>query len=145
MGYKVNYRGLEVVVDSIDELDALADRQTKAASNGHSARAVTTPAANSTVAEFVASLKDSPKKALRELVSHGGAMADTALCHALGIQNNLQLGGRVVAPIIRQANRIGFDGTTILKKEVQIDDEGKWTQYIIPAEVIAEVKEGLKM
>ena len=145
---KVNYRGLELTVDSLDQVDQLADRLAKVKTNGHltptSPRSPNGDA--SSVSAFVASLKDIQKRAVAILVDHKGEMLASDLCEKLDVSDNLSLAGRVLSPIARLAKSAGFTAS-IIRKMPSIDAKTKeyTLYYVIPPEIRDEVREGLKM
>jgi hypothetical protein len=145
---KVNYKGLEVIVDSLDDLDKLAERLAKSGQNGHLAGSARSKQAErpNTISAFVATLKADPKTALRALLKAGGQLTDAELCKAVGVGDNLSLAGRILSPMARLANSAGLHGP-IIAKVVKFDLKTKERSldYIVPTEIRAEVEKGLKM
>lgn len=149
MSYKVRYRGLEVVCDSLDEVDALADRQshtpigpvelnfTRNRSNGNSQV--------HTIKELVGLLKARPKKALKAVASNGGRMSDTDLARVMKAKHTMALAG-IIAPLYKAARLNGIDEKKFFRREVHINEENgeQIKEYVIPSESLDEVKEGLR-
>ncbi len=146
MSFKVNYKGLEVTVDSIDDLDHLAERATgttgNARTNGHS-RSPVLPRDEPTISAFVASLSENARHGLSVLIDHGGVMRDRDFCRALNIPDNTALGGRVTSPIQRAANRAGVQADTVLVKR-QISDNPRVFEYSVPTQNVEAVSMGLR-
>lgn len=128
------------MLDSLDEVDQLADRIAKVKTNGH------LPAQRGKVSDFVASLKVGQQRALRALALHGGEVLDSELCAAVGVTDNLSLAGRILSPIARLAKSAGIQ-SAIIKKMPSINAKTKerTLYYVIPPDVIDEVKKGLGM
>jgi len=99
-----------------------------------------------TISSFVAALKAEPKLALRAIVKAGGEILDEDLCRAVGAPDNLSLAGRVLSPIARLANSAGLQQRIIAKMpSIDAKTKERTLYYVIPPDVIDEVKQGLEM
>jgi len=148
MSYRVIYKGLEVIVDSLDDLDKLADRLSpKPSTNGHAPSTASRAPQSSTIGAFVTSLSGKPKGALQAIVRKGGDMDASALCAAVGVESNLELAGHALSPIARAAKKAGIDPQDILKKVININKATKerTLAYRIPSTSLDEVRKGLNM
>lgn len=145
MGFKVIYKGLEVIVDSIDDLDRLAERTSKASTNGHSTQ--TKQSELGDIPKFVKSLTGKPKLALQALVKHGGKISADDLCKAVDVADNLKLAGHALSPLSRMAKKAGVDIAEIIEKVPVIDKETqkRTLEYVMPRNAFAQVREGLGM
>ena len=149
MSYKVHYRGVELICDTLDDVDAVLERQGKAASKPidlpFQRQPVQTNGQIHTIKELVARQKQRPRKALKALVNNGGQMQDTELFKVVRAKNAMALAG-ILNPIYRLAKENGIEPATVLRKEDHINDQNeKIKKYVIPAEALDEVREALKV
>jgi hypothetical protein len=150
MGYRVNYRGLEVACDSFADLDALAEHlagskasPTKSSGNGSVQPAEQKPA---TLKEFVQTLSLNPKNLLRALVkAESHKMRDIDLCHALGLKNTQALSG-VISTLHRTAGRAGLKVENFFEKQVDSSDpKNKIIEFSIRPSALEQVREGVSL
>jgi hypothetical protein len=147
MSYLVHYRNIEVTCDTLDEVDALAERADRARKSPvdlqFRARTPETNGQTPTVQQLVAGFKARPKKALKAIVSSGGHITDTELCRILKAKNNMALAG-ILSPVYRQARDQGIQPDTFLQRQSHVNEQNeKITEYIIPPDALEKVREGL--
>lgn len=141
MSYRVKYRGLEVAVDTLDEIDALADRIQSGRAEQRSTERRPPPPPSS-VQEIVASATSDQKKLLGLVLESGSSgMTDEALRSAIGLENNKQLAG-MTAGISKRLVGAGLS-TQILKSEQQMSGGVRSYRYWITPEAEDEVRKGL--
>lgn len=140
---KAYYKGVEVLIETRDDLEKLVEWQ--AVGNGHRRVAATPPApppvADNSVRAFVASLPNDQKSALRLLYENGGSMPRQELMRGLNVANAMSLSGRITTPMQRKANNEGFNLARVL---VRVDADGDQA-FSIPPESMGQVGEGLEM
>jgi hypothetical protein len=148
MEYKIIYRGLDVICDSPEALDALADHHQSRAKgllqestngnpqqNGHS-KSMTLP-------QFIEALGDKAQKLLRTLANADGRVKEADVRHALGYKTTNQLSG-LISVMSRHAARNGLDADTFLGRSfIDNDPKNKVTDYFIKPEALSQVREGL--
>ena len=148
MSYTVKFRdSVEIAVDSIDEAVELAERLAKTSTNGHRSAATSTKRSNQPkIKDFVAGLKEDPKRGLRAVAANGGIMTAEALCKALNIDSTMSLAGRVVSPIMRNAKKSGLAPSSVFRSQRKFNSDGSKTiEYVIPGDAVEEIQKGLKM
>ena len=156
MGYKVNYKGLEVVVDTFEDLDELAERARNGNTNANAN--IKTNATVKADAEIIQSkngsasglntlLENLAEKSLdliKALANHGKPMTDAEVRKTLNLENNMQIAGRV-SPLTRTANKYNVNLESFFKKTILNSTPGNRVyQYEIPKQGLAEVREALK-
>jgi hypothetical protein len=127
MSFKVKYRGLEIVCDTIQDIDALADNletistsKPKVLSKGVKSE---TPVGNATVkydsalTNFVSRLKDRQRTVIRVLLDNPQGVSDKILREKVGAKNNEALAG-VTSVMSRAAKATGLNYEEIVKKTV---------------------------
>lgn len=134
------YRGLEVVVDSIAEIDDLADqlgRKGKTLSTRQDALVVP-----GTIDSIVESATADQRTLLKYLVEHGQS-SDDAIREALNLNDNKQLAGMTAGLSKRLASaRIS---TQIINSSHRSENGNRVYRYEIPEEALEDVKKGLGM
>jgi len=150
MSYKVLYKGLEVVVETLDEVDALAARQAKAApatlelrlNGNHKSEALQTV----TLKGLISNLNPNAKKALKAIAKAGGRINDSDLGKAIHAKNNMALAGKL-SPLYRAARDAKENGLApFFQKELATNEGGQQvTEYCIPPDTLNEVKTELKV
>ena len=158
MPFRVNYKGLEVEVDSIDDLDALAARI-----NGNSTRRAAGPPrtdkterpvqptidADSPIENrlkaFVAALNENARRVYKDIAQYAQPINDVDLRERLKINSNNELAG-YLAGITRAAKKAALDPDVVLTK-VTRDNRPKHRayQYSIPAGILDDVRRIMKI
>jgi len=152
MGYRVSYKGLEVVVETLDEVDALFEKRSKADSgsgtldlrlNGNDRKL---DAQAITMKGLTNGLSLNAKKALKAIARSGGRMSDSDLAKAVHAKNNMALAG-ILSPLYKAARLAkANDLPVFFQKETTTNEGGQAvTEYCIPPEALSEVKEQLKL
>lgn len=132
MGFRTTYRGLPVEVDTIDDLDRLAERA-RARNGNQPQAAVSVPEPEQpdwSITGFVSALPENARNGLRVLLENGGRMRDAEYCRALGFADNGVLGGRVTSPIARAANRNGIEPERIIGRTLVSTDPTAYDYWI---------------
>ena len=96
MGYRVSYRGLDVVCESLEEVDTLADRLERRGKVGRFNRP-SEETVNSTeptgIPKFIQTLKGKQKKFLRLLAFATAPMSDEDVRSKLSLESNRKIAG----------------------------------------------------
>ncbi len=147
MGFKVIYKGLEVICDTFEDLDVLADKIK--AHKGHSKPPVenNTPTLFSngkgTYSDFVKALSVKPLSVMQILTRADRPMTDTELRTALNLESNMQLAG-YMSSITKAAQKTNFAVDDVIKKEVLSSIPGdRAYKYSIPVDASEKIKEAL--
>jgi hypothetical protein len=141
MPYRVNYRGLDVVADSLDEVDALADRL-EARGRGRGVKSSAQVSPPTTIAEVVLSATTDQRKILKHLAEVGEA-SDEILRTVVGATDNKQLAG-MTAGLSKRLIAAGLD-VQLVRNEHRFENGQRVYKYWVPTEVIEDVKKGLGM
>ncbi len=141
MAYKVTYKGLEVVCETADELDALAERGKERRRDDVLTYEMASPL--SALASVVKTFRSSQKKLLRLLVE--GGRTDKELRDALGLESNKGLAG-IFAGISKRLVKAKFDAEMVWQKETRRDgNEQRLYYYTLIADAAPHVRKGLGM
>jgi len=146
MGFKVNYRGLEVTCETPEDVDALADRaRSKGAQKEAIQRFPRLPLLerHGDVKRLVGELGQQQKTLLRQLVDRG-KLSDADIRQLLSLGNNKALAG-VLTGISKRAKRAGISGTVLEKTSKRNGTGERHYQYTISSRFFEDVKEGLHM
>lgn len=141
MGFKVMYKGLEVICDTFEDLDFLAEqasgrtttqpRRTKTAEAVEPSAPETNGASHDQhMMKFINSLPDGTMEVLSQLVANG-EMTDSQLRAKLGLTNNMQLAGRT-AMVSRSAKKFGVAPEDLLVAKMISKKPGnrKYTYHV---------------
>lgn len=144
MSFKVNYKGLEVICDSVEDLDLLADKLNtneqankfkpvkSSNKNINASPNLFDSGSNNSIESFVKRLNPKPLGVIRALVEANRPLTDTELRDALNLESNMQLAGYMSA-ITKASKKEGFGIDDILFKEILNDTPGKRAySYVIP-------------
>jgi len=145
MAYRVRYRGLEVICETLQDVDALADRQEKRSESVKPIiqRFPRLPLENrqhGSVRLLMGEIGTQQKALLEELVKHQN-LTDSDARRLLSLRNNKALAG-ILTGISRRAGAAGITGK-ILKKAETRNGTGRHYAYSIAPEFVEEVKAGL--
>lgn len=161
MSYKVMYKGLEVICDTFEDLDDLAEKAMsyqgaqKTPNPNNQSNSNGTPKSNGqpkevvtkepvTVEAFIKSLTPKTKVALRVLSENGNEMSDTEIRQKLGIESKQQLMG-IISAIFKGAARVGIKVEDIFKRRPIFSASGE-KDYAsqIPANMLETYRNALK-
>jgi hypothetical protein len=148
MGFKVNYKGLEVICETIDDIDKLADRYNK----GVSKKTNTVNAGNDRNASLfdskdesdllpkslIHSFSENAKRLLMELVKAGKALSDDEIAERMGAQKTSVAG--YISDIALKSQKAGFDYSKFFVR-IQLNDKQGEREY--SNEVPQSVRDGL--
>jgi hypothetical protein len=147
MGYRVNYRGLDVVVDALSDLDALADHVASANRDGQISTInlpaiLRVPVEQSTksLLDVIRASSDAQKKVFFLLV--GSERSDSELRQALRLDNNQQLAG-VFGGLSKRLLSSGFTEDAIITSEHVFRDGKRVYTYRLNPKSIDAVAEAL--
>lgn len=163
MSYKVIYKGLEVICDSFEDLDELAEKATslraaqtntktdnqielnlKTQTNGNSQAKATDNSQPVQVQDFIKNSTEKTKSFLSVLAESGAVMTDTEVRQILGVETKQQLLGTVSA-VYKGASRVGINIEDILIRSViNGDSRNKEFATQIPEKTLNTIREALK-
>lgn len=163
MSYKVVYKGLEVICDSFEDLDELAERATtlrtvqtntktdnqielnlKSQTNGNSQTKPTDESQPLQIQDFIKKLTPKTKSFLKVLAESGDAMTDTEARQKLRIETKAKLLGTISA-VYKGADRVGISIEDILiRRVVNGDSRNKEFSTQIPEKTLNIVRDVLK-
>lgn len=141
MSYRIKYRGLDIVVDTIKDIDALADHLEAR----RLAQAPSSPAQSpeSSLAELVRTSTSKQNQFLRFLVdrSEEDAPTDEELRVALGLRDNNQIAG-LTSALSKRLKGLGLD-TILVLKDIRFSQGLRNYRYWIPESLREELREAL--
>jgi hypothetical protein len=159
MSYTVRYRRLEVVCETPQEVEALAelaDSQARAHSQPKipgqpielrlAASGVNGNGQSPSIKGLMARLKPNAQKILKTIARNGGRMSDSDLSKSMHAKNAMALAG-MMGPLYKMARLAEAKGLPqFFQKDIVANDQGgSSVDYIIPPEALDEVREGLKL
>lgn len=161
MSYRIQYRGLDIVVDKPEEIVSLADclqrRVTATLAVTHPKPAttadVTTPVVSTshtpancaqpprTISDVVASASDEQKRVLQRLLL-GGECSDEALREAASASDNKQIAG-ILGGLAKRLKSAGLD-PRLVQKRARFENKRRIYKYWIRRDAVEEVRAGLQ-
>jgi hypothetical protein len=151
MGYKTTYRGLPVEVDTLDQLDELADRAARRvlqAANGNgngqdaALRQAVRAADQHSISRVISQLPANARNGLQILLNNNLRMRDSDYRAALGVEDNSAIGGRVTSPIQRVANQAGIEASEVISRDL-VSENPRVYEYFIPAANAEQIRNAL--
>jgi len=148
MGFKVNYRGLEVTCETPEDVDALAERvRLVRAHRDAIERSPRYPLFDNpkhgSAKILMKELSEQPRKLLKLLIERG-KLTDAEIRELLGLQNNKALAG-VMTGISKRAKKAGINKAIVEKAFKRNGTGERLYQYSIGSQFVDEVRSGLGM
>jgi hypothetical protein len=146
MGFKVNYRGLEVTCETPEDVDALASlarigKACKQAVRGFPKPSLFDNPKHGSARILVRELAEQPRNLLR-LLAEKGKMTDAEIRELLGLQNNKALAG-VLTGISKRAKKAGINKAIVEKVSKRNGTGERRYLYSIGSQFLEEVRNGL--
>ena len=139
MAYRVLYKGLEVVCETPEDVDALAESSTR----GQGRRKESQQKQHRSIKRLVRGLGDKQRSLLTRLAESDKPVLDSELRSILGLEDNKALAG-VLASISKLAKGAGLDRGSIINKTMTRNGSGdRHYAYSIAPEACEEVVAGL--
>lgn len=152
MGFKINYKGLEVVCDTVDEVDELAERHNRrgataqTSTNGKSSSAGTLFDSDAELKpdlkSVIGSFSVNSKKLIGVLVDAGAPLSDDIIAEQMRAQKTSIAG--YISDIALKSQKVGYDYTKFFTRR-QISDKQGEREYSteIPPTMLYEVSQAL--
>lgn len=146
MGFKVNYRGLEVTCETPDDVDALAERMRlgraqKEAIQRFPRYPLFDNPKHGSAKLLMKDLAEQPKNLLKLLIERG-KLTDVEIRELLNLQNNKALAG-VMTGISKRAKKAGINKPIVEKFFKRNGTGERLYQYSIGSQFVEDVKSGL--
>ena len=144
MGYKVSYRGLEVVCETSQDVDALADRADGFSPKGRKRRSAagTSNRKHRSVKKLMPELGQPQQELIKALFAASQPLSDAELRESLSLRDNKVLAG-ILASISKRAKHAGIEMQIISKTHLRNGTGERHYRYSISSEVLEEVRVGL--
>ena len=137
MGYKVMYKGLEVICETPQDVDALAERNDGAAPKGRRSNRK-----HKSVRKLMREIGQPQRELITTLVTAPEPLSDKTLRESLSLDNNKRLAG-VLAGISKRAKNAGIEVAIVSKTHFRNGTAERHYRYEISSDVLEEVKAGL--